>query len=167
MPLINLHGQRFGRLTVISRDPSNTKKWICDCDCGNKTSVFSRPLRVAGTRSCGCLFKESCKDNKNKSRKHGLSRTREYGVWRSMIQRCIDKDCKSYARYGHRGISVCDRWLNSFEHFLVDMGIKPFPSAEIDRIDNNGNYEPTNCQWTTRSVNRMNRRDSRRSHELE
>lgn len=85
--------------------------------------------------------------------KHGMSYTSEYSVWHTMIQRCINKKAKGYMRYGGRGITVCDRWRNSFIDFYEDMGQKPFPKAQIDRIENDGNYEPGNCEWVSNTYN--------------
>lgn len=108
-------------------------------------------LRSGNTRSCGCLRSESIAAH---SFKHGLSDMPEYAVWKAMIHRCADLD---NPRYGGRGITVCDRWLDSFEAFLADMGTRPFPEAQIDRENNGGNYEPNNCRWVTAQVNVNNR----------
>ena len=91
-----------------------------------------------------------------KTEKHGMARTSEYTTWQCVIKRCYNRKCKDYKRYGNRGITVCDRWRNSFLVFYADMGPKPFPKAQIDRIDNDGNYEPGNCRWTTCAVNSQN-----------
>ena len=88
---------------------------------------------------------------------HGMSKYPEYRVWVSMTQRCINPNNINYHNYGGRGITVCDRWKNLFPAFYKDMGVKPFSEAEIDRIDNNGNYEPSNCRWVTHAVNDRNR----------
>jgi hypothetical protein len=90
---------------------------------------------------------------------HGLSKTPEYGIWRGMIERCTNPLCKSFKNYGGRGIKVCERW-NSVAVFISDMGPRPFQNAEIDRIDVNGNYEPSNCRWTTRRDNSLNKRNN-------
>lgn len=92
-----------------------------------------------------------------RSTKHGLSHLPEYAVWKAMRYRCNDSRSGDFPRYGGRGISVCDRWENSFEDFLADMGERPFPKAQIDRIENDGNYEPGNCRWTTAKVNANNK----------
>lgn len=95
-------------------------------------------------------------EKKSKNEKHGMTKTSEYQVWAGMKARCYNKKNKRYSRYGGRGITVCGRWFNSFLTFLEDMGNKPFPKAQIDRIDNDGNYSPDNCQWTTCKENIRN-----------
>lgn len=148
--LIDLTGQRFGRLVVLSRHRDNDKqgatRWSCRCDCGASTIVRRSDLRDGNTRSCGCYAREL-------SRTHGMSKSLEYQIWRSMINRCTNSNDKGYRRYGGRGIEVCARWHNSFESFYEDMGKKPGPEYSIDRIDNDGNYEPGNCQWIPLSAN--------------
>jgi hypothetical protein len=94
--------------------------------------------------------------------KHGMYKSSEYQAWRDLVQRCTNPDCCNYRHYGARGISVCDRWLgkNGFPAFMEDMGRKPSPLHSIDRINNDGNYEPGNCRWATKKMQRMNQRDS-------
>lgn len=93
--------------------------------------------------------------------RHGKRDAPEYGVWRAMLRRCSSPKDRYYHRYGGRGISVCDRWLHSFTAFIEDLGPRPFPDAQLDRIDNDGNYEPGNCRWVTRKENCANRLDYR------
>lgn len=96
------------------------------------------------------------------AKSHGQSRTPEYQVWQNMLQRCFNPNSPIFADYGGRGITVCDRWLDSFENFIGDMGPRPFPGAEIDRENNDGNYEPGNCRWVGRVANCDNKRSARR-----
>lgn len=156
-------GSRFGRLVVIgpAERPCGGRGYLCQCDCGVK--VVHRPHYLTNGRaiSCKCARTERV-SNLNKT--HGQSgkdtRTSEYRSWASMRNRCHDINDSNYFRYGGRGIGVCDRW-NSFENFLVDMGPKPSPAHSIERENNNGNYEPSNCVWATKSAQARNRRTSR------
>lgn len=139
----------FGRLTVIERvgnDIRNQAVWACQCSCGNIVTVCGAKLRSGHTKSCGCLHKKTLSALR---KTHGMSGTPEYNSWNSMKDRCRNKDNQDFKNYGGRGITVCDRWLNSFENFFADMGPKPSPNHSIDRKDNDGNYYPGNCKWST------------------
>ena len=156
--LIDLTGQRFGRLTVLRRDESvsghgKTSKWICQCDCGNIKSIDSYSLRLGPTTSCGCYQKE--KVSEAISKHYSTERIKLDAVWRAMIQRCERESSKSYRNYGGRGISVCERW-HSIDNFLADMQPTYRIGLQLDRIDNNGNYEPSNCHWVTPKENSHN-----------
>jgi hypothetical protein len=152
----DLTGQKFNRLTAIKRveNSSNGKvQFECLCDCGKAVVVSSTNLKSGNSKSCGCLNIESASRTK---KIHGLRHSSEYNTWRSMKDRCYRHTNNRYQHYGARGIVICERWLNSFENFYTDMGPKPDPTFTIDRIDVNGNYEPGNCKWASKSEQRLN-----------
>jgi hypothetical protein len=161
---IDLTGQTFGRLTVVSRSVAQrgNSYWNCRCVCGVERRVSLPNLRSGHVRSCGCLSRES---RATRSTIHGHARvgarTREYSSWHSMVSRCTNPNIEPYAKYGARGIKVCARWLD-FVNFLADMGERP-PNTSLDRIDNDGNYEPGNCRWATASEQMKNRRPFKRN----
>lgn len=154
-PAINLKGCRFGKLEVIEKDgKSNNGEnlWKCLCDCGNTHHVATSKLtRKNPTKSCGCA-----KTTQGGNWGHPL-----YPTWTSMKSRCHNKKATNYERYGGRGIEVFERWRNSFTDWLEDMGPKPDSSYVMDRIDNDGNYEPDNCRWVSVSENNKNQRPRR------
>jgi hypothetical protein len=143
-------------------DNHSRSYWTCRCDCGNMTTVERSSLVAGATKSCGCLLRETVK---NRMTTHGHASdyrvTPEYKCWRGIKQRCLNKNDRKFALYGGRGISICDRWKNSFEHFLEDVGFRPTPGHSIDRINTNGNYEPTNCRWATISEQNNNMNSNR------
>lgn len=154
----DLEGKRFGRLVVVRFTRTNNGRayWLCQCDCGVECETPTISLRSSHTKSCGCLRKEA----PGRSPVHGLSRDPTFRIWQGMLRRCESPKCKCFKDYGGRGIRVCNRW-HSFEHFLADMGKRPSPKHELDRKDNNGNYEPGNVRWTTHRENGRNRRSTR------
>lgn len=150
---INLVNQKFGRLTALYVSHSCKNKhmhWSCICECGTSIVVRGSCLTQGVTTSCGCYRTDI-------NTKHGMRRTVEYSCWDNMKARCYNTKNTRYKDWGGRGIRVCDRWLESFAHFYEDMGDRP-KGKSIDRIDNDGNYEPTNCKWSTPQEQALNKR---------
>jgi hypothetical protein len=148
-------------LTVVSFSgrEGNANYWLCGCECGGEKIVRAGHLLQDKIRSCGCLTRAS-RSAPNKT--HGMSLTPEYQSWKSMKDRCLNKRNRAFKHYGGRGITVCDRWIKSFEDFYSDMGPRPSPRHSLDRYpDNNGNYEPGNCRWATSAQQRANQRPYR------
>lgn len=149
----DISGLRSGKLTAIK--PTGRRRhgteWECICDCGKTHIARSSKLTRGEVRSCGCTRGAAL-------RTHGLSKTPEYGAWMSMVLRCTNPLNNRWHTHGARGISVCQRWLDSFEDFLSDMGCKPHPNLSLERKDNDGNYTPGNCTWATSRDQADNRR---------
>ena len=162
MKLINISGMRFGRLVAIDPDKTGKKvKWNCICDCGKKSKVDGSKLRSGETKSCGCLVSELQSERAIKrNTKHGHNKVGRqsptHKSWTAMLHRCRAPKYSDYKNYGGRGITVCERW-KVFENFLADMGERP-KGKTLDRIDVNGNYEPSNCRWATLSEQQRNKR---------
>lgn len=160
--LIDLSERRFGRLVVLSehgRDKYNKPLWNCLCDCGEERIILGNSLSRDKTKSCGCLQSDVVT---KLSTKHGHSKrgkeTTEHIIWSLMIQRCTNPRSTNYKYWGGRGVIVCERWRHSFENFLEDMGERPSKNHSLDRKENDGNYEPSNCKWSTRHEQRINQR---------
>lgn len=159
MSLNDLTGQVFGRLTVVScaeNSKGGIARWNCECSCGGSAIVRSNHLKNGHTQSCGCLQKERTSETKAT---HGMCKSPEYRSWDAMIQRCTNTNNPQYGNYGGRGIAVCDRWRD-FANFYEDMGPRP-KGTSIDRINNDGNYELENCQWSTDKEQKRNTRRTR------
>ena len=144
-------GVKYNKLTAIKElgtNKSRHKMYLFKCECGNDKVATAINVRANRVKSCGCL-----------SKKHGKFGTNIYSVWAGMKSRCYYEKNENYINYGARGIKVCERWKNSFENFYKDMGDKPSAKHQLDRIDNDGDYDPSNCRWVTPSENCLNRRN--------
>jgi hypothetical protein len=161
-------GQKFGKLTVVSlngyyigNDGWKRPKMYCKCDCGGTKTIILKDILAGKTKSCGCL------QNNSRSITHGMSMSSEYRIYNNMINRCYNNKVASYKYYGARGITICRRWLESFENFYSDMGARPSKKFSIDRINNDGNYEPSNCRWATMKQQNENKRFSKSEVRIE
>lgn len=152
---VDLTGQRFGRLVVVSYSHSKCGQtyWECNCDCGNKTIVQRASLIKGYTKSCGCY-------NADKQKTHGMTKTRIYQIWSNMKARCDRKNCPAYKDYGGRGIKIYNNWYDFSEFYKWSSANGYNENLTIDRIDVNGNYCPENCRWVSMKEQRLNKRDS-------
>lgn len=154
------NGQIFGDWTVLRRLPVTGKnsKYRCKCICGREQDVYGNNLKRGLSQRCkSCRYARLSSVNAE----HGLSNTSEHRIWRGMIQRCTNPKVSHYPLYGGRGITVCERWMSSFESFYTDMGPRPSSRHSIDRIDPDGSYTPKNCRWATHKEQSNNKRGSK------
>lgn len=159
--IVDIKGQRFGRLVVIRRLLLSCKsgvKWLCLCSCGTRVVVGGSELRTGNTRSCGC-YKKDYLSVYPANVKHRLTKSSEYETWKKLRSRCTDQTDPRYKDYGGRGITVCDHWDHSFKAFYEDVGPRP-PGLTLERVDNNKGYSPDNCVWATRTRQQRNRRNT-------
>ena len=157
----DLSGQRFGKLTVrewAGSAPNRQALWACDCECGNTSVVRGSQLQQGKTGSCGCVKREQWRRSMTHGQAGPTRRTSLYSRWLLMRRRCGNPRAADYPRYGGRGIRVCELWESSFEAFASHVGNPPGPGYSIDRINNDGNYEPGNVRWATASEQALNRR---------
>lgn len=158
----DLSGKRFGKLIVVKHYGSNKNGralWLCKCDCGNTKVILGNSLQSQLTISCGCYNREIIKKNNSK---HNMSYSKLYKVWQGMKTRCYNKNFIYYKNYGGRGITICNEWKNKFQTFYnwaINNGYEK--GLTIDRINNNGNYEPSNCRWITRAEQNRNQRKTK------
>ena len=160
-----LKDQQFGSLTVVALAVNKTafgqSQVICQCVCGWFVDVPPFRLREGNTTSCGCAFKQGITERNKARATHNMSSSTEYKAWQAIKNRCLNPDDARYKWYGARGITICDRWKDSFENFLLDVGRRPSKQYSIDRIDNNKGYEPSNVRWASAKEQARNQTQTR------
>jgi len=164
---LGIAGEKFNKLTVLNKTNEKANKtylWLCECECGNLTKVKKWNITSGNTRSCGCLKVESIKKVGQQNISHGMRYTKIYKIWESMKRRCNNEKAERYASYGGRGITYCEEWekFDGFYEWVKESGYKE--GLSIDRIDVDGNYEPSNCRWVTLEQQSFNKTNSRKVH---
>lgn len=148
---VDLSNKKIGRWTFVKFHGYG--KWLVRCDCGKEKILYASNIKKGNSVSCGCYRREH-----HPRKTHGLTRTPVYFAWRNMLNRCYNKKVDSFKSHGARGIKVCNSWKNSFEDFYKDIGFTYKPGLSLDRINNNGNYEPGNCRWVNNEIQMNNKR---------